>query len=115
MAISEFAPGSEVIAAKRIWKSQGIRILPHHHWETKKYAICKNCQKFHYGTTSPPTCECGEVIKPKGEYINPEHGFVAANRVTIVKNRPKGFMLAECTLQTTMIKAGRTMNNLIMF
>jgi hypothetical protein len=88
MAISEFAPGSEVIAAKRIWKSQGIRILPHHHWETFKYAICKNCQKFHYGTTLQLTCECGETLKPKGAFINPEHGFVAANRVSTPGEEP---------------------------
>jgi len=82
MAISEFAPGSEVIAAKRIWKSQGIRILPHRHPESFVYTICKNCQKFHYGTTIRAECECGEALKPKGTFIIPEHGFIAANHVS---------------------------------
>lgn len=87
MAISEFAPGSEVIAAKRIWKSQGIRILPHRHPVPIAYAICKNCQKFHYGTI-PPICECGETLKPKGNFISPEDGFVAANRVSSTGEEP---------------------------
>ncbi|MFZ5818610.1 MAG: DEAD/DEAH box helicase [Chloroflexota bacterium] len=87
MAISEFAPGSEVIAAKKVWKSQGIRILPHRHPESFLYAICKHCQKFHYGTI-PPVCECGESLKPKGEFISPEDGFVAANRVSTTGEEP---------------------------
>ena len=82
MAISEFAPGSEVVAAKRIWKSQGIRLLHRKQWDRYKYSICKNCQKFHYGASINPVCECGEVLKEKGEFIIPENGFVAANKVS---------------------------------
>jgi hypothetical protein len=89
MAISEFAPGSEVIAAKRIWKSQGIRILPHRHPESFVYTICKNCQKFHYDRTAiRAECECGETLKPKGTFIIPEHGFIAANHVSTPGEEP---------------------------
>jgi hypothetical protein len=89
MAISEFAPGSEVIAAKRIWKSQGIRILPHRHPESFVYTICKNCQKFHYDRTAiRAECECGEALKPKGTFIIPEHGFIAANHVSTPGEEP---------------------------
>ena len=82
MAISEFAPGSEVIAAKRVWKSQGVRLLFRKQWDRFKYSICKNCQKFHYGSSINLICECGETLKEKGEFIIPENGFVAANKVT---------------------------------
>ena len=73
MAISEFAPGSEVIAAKRVWKSQGVRLLFRKQWDRFKYSICKNCQKFHYGSSINLICECGETLKEKGEFIIPEN------------------------------------------
>ncbi|HUI90374.1 MAG TPA: DEAD/DEAH box helicase [Anaerolineales bacterium] len=88
VAISEFAPGSEVVAAKRVWKSEGIRLLHRKQWDRFKYAICKNCQKFHYGSSIKPICECGEVLKERGEFIIPENGFVAANKVSLPGDEP---------------------------
>lgn len=88
MAISEFAPGSEVVAAKRIWKSQGVRLLFRKQWDRYKYSTCKNCQKFHYGTSIKPVCDCGEPLKEKGEFIIPENGFVAANKVSQPGDEP---------------------------
>jgi ATP-dependent helicase YprA (DUF1998 family) len=82
MAISEFAPGSEVVAAKRVWKSQGVRLLYRKQWDRFKYSICKNCQKFHYGSSIKSICDCGETLKEKGEFIIPENGFVAADKVS---------------------------------
>lgn len=87
MAISEFAPGSEVIAAKRIWRSQGVRLMPNKEWEEIYYAVCKQCKRFHWGyaeTDVPPTCSsCGESLSEKtemrGKFIVPEQGFIAAN------------------------------------
>ncbi len=87
MAISEFAPGSEVVAAKRIWRSRGVRLLPNRVWEEIHYAVCKQCKRFHWGyaeTAVPPTCaSCGESLSGntelKGKFIIPEQGFVAAS------------------------------------
>ena len=80
MAISEFAPGSEVIAAKKVWTSCGLRTHPRRAWPTYKYAICKNkdCGKFHHGLELPTTCSCGEPIKAQGEFIVPVMGFIAS-------------------------------------
>jgi len=87
MAISEFAPGSEVVAAKRIWRSRGVRLLPNRIWEEIHYAVCKQCKRFHWGyaeTDMPATCaSCGESLSEhsemKGRFIVPEQGFVAAS------------------------------------
>jgi hypothetical protein len=87
MAISEFAPGGEVIAAKRVWRSQGVRLLPNKEWEEIHYAVCKQCKRFHWGYTEtdvPPTCSsCGESLairtEMRGKFIVPEQGFIAAN------------------------------------
>lgn len=82
MAISEFAPGSEVVAAKKIWKSAGLGVHPRRSWETYKYSICHQCGKFHHGLDLPPTCTaCSAPLRPKGEFIIPVFGFIAGHDV----------------------------------
>lgn len=82
MAISEFAPGSEVVAAKRIWRSCGVRLLPNKKWEEIYYSICKQCKRFHWGYSESeisPTCKsCSEVLPAKYKFIIPAQGFIAA-------------------------------------
>jgi len=86
MAISEFAPGSEVVAAKVVWRSQGIRKLPNRAWEPFKYVVCGECHRFHYAISEPPTlCQgCGNLLSDhpemRGNFIVPEHGFIAGNK-----------------------------------
>ena len=82
MAISEFAPGGQVIAAKKVWTSGGLHIHPRRTWPTFKYAICKNCKKFHQGLDIPSTCSsCGEPLTAPKEFIIPEMGFIASPEV----------------------------------
>lgn len=87
MAISEFAPGSEVIAAKRIWKSTGVRKLAGRDWEPYQYVVCTECEKMTIkpGESLPDQCACGHIYSaPRfhGTYIVPEHGFVAAKNTS---------------------------------
>ena len=86
MAISEFAPGSEVVAAKRIWKSQGVRLLPNKQWEEIYYSVCKKCSRFHWGyseTEISLTCKsCAHELPAKAKFIIPQQGFIAANDTT---------------------------------
>jgi len=91
MAISEFAPGSEVVAGKRIWRSQGLRLLPNRKWEEIHYAVCGQCKRFHWGYSAsdvPSVCTCGNSLTEsrntdmKGKFIIPQQGFVAANETT---------------------------------
>jgi len=83
IAIAEYAPGAEVVAAKRIWKSIGLRKLPGREWVRYEYAICKECNRFTYAIEEqlPTTCTCGAPLQAKGLksiFVVPEHGFVAA-------------------------------------
>lgn len=83
IAISEYAPGAEVVAAKRIWKSIGLRKLPGREWVRYEYAICKVCNRFTYAIEGhlPTTCTCGAPLQTKGVksvFVVPEYGFVAA-------------------------------------
>ena len=97
MAISEFAPGSEVVAGKRVWRSQGIRLLPNKKWEEIHYVVCKQCKRFHWGYSSsevPGICTCGTSLTDnhntdmKGKFIIPQQGFVAASESTSPGENP---------------------------
>jgi ATP-dependent helicase YprA (DUF1998 family) len=88
VAISEFAPGSEVIAAKKIWTSAGLKINPRRTWQPQKYSVCKNCGKFWHGQELPTTCTCGDPLGKVREFIIPEAGFVASSNVGIPGDEP---------------------------
>lgn len=85
MAISEFAPGGEVVAGKRIWLSQGIYRLPGREWVPYLYAVCPSCKRMQIraGTKDEAEdirCACGCRIS-KGNlrpFFVPELGFLAA-------------------------------------
>jgi hypothetical protein len=84
IAISEFAPGSEVVAAKVVWTSRGIRKLHNREWQSYNYAVCRECKRFHYSVSElPQYCSCGHQLldrpEMRGEFIIPEHGFIAGN------------------------------------
>ncbi len=88
MAISEFAPGSEVVAGGRIWRSQGVRLMPNKKWEEIHYAVCDKCKRFYWGYSEievPPVCKtCGESFSndAQGIFIIPKQGFVASDNTT---------------------------------
>ncbi len=88
VAISEFAPGGEVIAAKKVWTSAGLKVHPKRAWPTYKYVICGDCGKFFHGQEIPITCSCGRALERVREFIIPESGFVAANIVKIPGEEP---------------------------
>jgi hypothetical protein len=81
MAISEFAPGSQVIAAKKVWTSAGLKIHPRRAWPTNQYVICQQCGKFWHGQEIPSVCSCGESFNRIRQFIIPEAGFVASTDV----------------------------------
>lgn len=84
IAISEYAPGAEVVAAKRIWTGGGLYKLPNKDWPESYYAVCPTCGRFQQSTQSiGPMCQvCGGNLYGGwrhlyGRYIRPEFGFVA--------------------------------------
>lgn len=85
IAIGEYAPGSEVVAAGKVWTGGGLQKLPNKNWPTYQYAVCPECSRFHQAPDDiPETCEgCGAKLRqgyPRryGKYVIPEFGFVAA-------------------------------------
>ena len=83
VAITEYAPGSEIVAAKTLWRSDGLRVQPGLAWPRREWAACKLCGAVRQGLTRPPECAvCGssEVDgRLSGDLIIPVFGFVGSN------------------------------------
>jgi len=83
MAISEYAPGSELVAGGLLWRGGGIYRLPGKEWPSRHYAVCPQCGRFVSEITplaeNCPTCCSGlhHGRGPRGEYIIPVFGFIA--------------------------------------
>lgn len=80
IAISEFAPGNEIVAAGRLWVSAGIYHPPARQWQSYTYGICDGCQKLvllPVVMDQMPRCSsCDEPIKKTSKFIIPEFGFM---------------------------------------
>lgn len=89
IALSEYAPESQLVAAKRVWTGGGLVRHPHRDWAMVHFAECPSCGRFHRDRErAPDLCEgCGSPIegRHRRRFIVPEFGFVAADGV-----RPPG-------------------------
>lgn len=83
LAIAEFAPGSELIANKKLWKSYGLKKVAEREWKRGAYAYCKvhnNFLKLSDKSESEIQKEleqvrcCNSMIIRK--FVDPEFGFV---------------------------------------
>ena len=98
LALSEFAPGNQIVANGRVWTSQGI-VLPtgERKLHEFRYWHCSTCQYFtveRIVATDDTTdeiriCHCGKSI-PANKYIYPEFGFTTAaiQGVRVGEKRP---------------------------
>lgn len=84
IALSEYAPGSEVVAAGKLWTSRYIKLPPGKQWDTYDYAICKHCHNFY-----PQRAEFEEKLQKcpvcdrpfgnnQGTFIIPDFGFISS-------------------------------------
>jgi len=84
LAISEYAPGSEVIAAGNIWTSRYLNKVKGKEWPTYRYFECASCGKTiiaddvtalaESDDEQVETCNCGNLMMPK-KFIIPLFGF----------------------------------------
>jgi len=77
VAISEFAPGSGVVAAKRLWTSAGVYLLPNHALPERRYATCTNCRRIVYAVDEGSCPMCTGPLVGAGTMVEPIFGFVA--------------------------------------
>jgi len=97
MAISEFAPGGQVVAAKRVWYSEGIIKRPQKLWPPYSYAVCPRCERMNVkaGESTISICySCGESLddnrfpRRSGKFIVPEFGFLASSNTDLPGEQP---------------------------
>lgn len=82
-AVREYAPGSEVVAAKKVWRSTGLKRLPGKEPDTRSYVHCRTCGYFservalsaEFGAQACPVCS--SAIGREQVYIVPTFGFEA--------------------------------------
>jgi len=80
LAISEYSPGSQVVAAKVLWMSTGLGVRTGHVWPTYRWAICGDCGAFRQHLAELPPCAvCGSeklAVGKTGTFVIPLFGFV---------------------------------------
>lgn len=81
LALSEFAPGSEIIANGKVWKPYALNKATARGWPIFYYAICNTCKHVYRVSTTlgvhPEDREmecCGEELKYY-YYLEPRFGF----------------------------------------
>ncbi|MBI3748065.1 MAG: DEAD/DEAH box helicase [Chloroflexi bacterium] len=91
VAISEYAPGSEVVAGGVVWRSIGLKRRIDQLWPEREWALCKTCDAYREGIAAPdaecPVCHSTEVAK-SGRRLMPMFGFIGENASTQVGDAP---------------------------
>ena len=93
-AIVDYAPGSQVVADKRIWESEGVTIPHGLQLRTYEWRECKNCNsltsRLFLGEDTIDNCStCGSSSSSgRGRFIWPEFGFVGALKGGAGDQRP---------------------------
>jgi hypothetical protein len=86
LAISDYAPESQVVANGRVWTSYALKRPPSRQWRRYKYAICSACNCYQRADASSPqqfeACQnCEQPLtgkRVKGTFVIPEFGFLAS-------------------------------------
>lgn len=88
IAISEYAPDSEVVAGGKLWRSRYLALLPEKTWPRYFYAICDYCNNYtSFLVTGQkkleecPYCHHKFVGKKSGQFVEPIFGFIAEDEV----------------------------------
>lgn len=118
IALSEYAPGSQVVAAGSVWESQYVKINPKRNWLKYRYYICNVCNRYQ-SILSEKNKELGycnacgadlQESRNKGEFIIPEFGFVCSTikPKKVTDKRPqrsfatRPYFSGECTPEETI-------------
>lgn len=85
IALSEYAPSSQIVAGGKLWTSRYLKRLPDRGWWRYNYAICDHCHccQSVLVETNQPLTHCRACRQPldgrnKGTFIVPEFGFGTA-------------------------------------
>jgi hypothetical protein len=81
MAVSEFAPGSKIVANKKLWTSYGLKTVVGRQWDRRRYVRCSRHASFLSWPVgaSDQSLPCG-CDAPVNEYVDPIFGFITDGR-----------------------------------
>ncbi|MCC6456351.1 MAG: DEAD/DEAH box helicase, partial [Caldilineaceae bacterium] len=86
IALSEYAPSSEVVAGGKLWRSRYLKRLADRDWPSYRYAICPTCNRYQSvldATEHQLThCQgCGQPIGSKSKrFLIPKFGFITEEK-----------------------------------
>lgn len=84
LAINDYAPGAEVIADGKRWKSEGLKVVPGRKLIERFWVQCRHCQHVETSLRQDElkTCpRCSMVFdRSPGTYVVPAFGFVASRK-----------------------------------
>jgi hypothetical protein len=100
LAIVEYAPGSEVVANKRLWRSDGVKVPAGLELIAFYWAECDNCDAVTTrleGLEVITSCEiCGESdFRSHGTFLWPQFGFIGSMVGAAGEQRPRRIGSAE--------------------
>lgn len=75
-AITEYAPGAEVVCNGRIWTSRGVGYYPRHFMPQRRYKTCKHCRHLEIAESDTfpkqcPSCQRDWSATPSRPFIEP--------------------------------------------
>jgi superfamily II DNA or RNA helicase len=80
IALSEYAPGNQIIANGKMWTSRYLIIIPKYNLPEYKYAICQKCKTtvtWRFPEPDPMQCNaCSEPLGKAKSYLTPKFGFI---------------------------------------
>ncbi|MCB1258339.1 MAG: hypothetical protein KDB26_14600, partial [Microthrixaceae bacterium] len=100
LGIRDYAPGSETVAAKSLWKSVGLKNQPGKMWPTYRWAVCGDCGAFRQridqlGATHDrdddacPICDSKKLqSNDHGHFVLPIFRFVGQRSGNVGDDRP---------------------------
>jgi ATP-dependent helicase YprA (DUF1998 family) len=91
LAVFDYAPGNEVVAGGKLWKSAGVRKPPGRELDSYKYRICQLCKRFQCGRQLEPDEMCPSCQGSFGAIstlVLPEFGFMAERDTREVGSAP---------------------------
>jgi len=89
IAVSEFAPGSRIVANKKLWTSYGLKTVVGRQWDQRHYVRCSKHAIFLSWPEggSPHDLSCGCDAIPR-RYIDPIFGFITDGSADDPSSRP---------------------------
>lgn len=101
LAISEYAPGRETVAAKTLWLSKGLGTRMNRSWPDYGWAVCDECGAFrhHLGAVAEACPVCGSTqraARRSGTFVMPVFGFVGERSPNKPgESRPRSLAVVE--------------------